>query len=685
MGAIPNPAILLCHPCPFPTEGYLGYILRLSENNGYRNPWNLYRLAGTGMRTGDPRTIGLNPAILATMIRGSVSDLQALSYRVPDDSSRRLWLLGHQVSRGHLLLARQKLCPKCVAEKGFIEAHWDLNLMIGCSDHRCLVVEACPACNEPLRFGRPGLLECRCGGDISKSELAPISRDDANLLAIVRAKIVGTSLTGGEIQTLPYRELMAMELRHMVKVLEVLGKHRLTADNSPNVNGEYQIIHAAAQVLKEWPTNFHSLLGDISSGSADDARTVTEGQFGSIYKSLFGRNGEYPPPAQSAFLRHAFIEFAMARWENEFVTDALMMQLRRLDPDRFLSHREWAARAGVCVTTATKYLKRNGRQTLLQWSRDRPTGVVVGENGPIPSVAPGKVFNLREAAGHLGIPRWLLSALKKSGVYESLQRGLLDFGFHEHDVSRFQQKMLGMTSNQRKLSLPRDQCQSVREVLGKSDTSRKTKEKFVHLLFSDELTSVGNEDGTVGGLLVNRADYDNFRDTHDKDSQRNSFTKVEAIKLLDCVNCGIIGHLMDKGLLCGTQTRQNTAIDKDSLQQFSQKYVSLKSVAKQMRVNARIILRYCDHKQVALLFTREGKPRTQSFISVADNAILRATGLPRLLNEVVKATPSYAYAYRPREPTLWHGQNRATLPPCLRRVLERHLSHESDSVEERVG
>src|SRR5271157_925506 len=43
-GAMTAP-LLVRHSAPFPTESLFGYILRLSEENGYTTPWSLFLLA----------------------------------------------------------------------------------------------------------------------------------------------------------------------------------------------------------------------------------------------------------------------------------------------------------------------------------------------------------------------------------------------------------------------------------------------------------------------------------------------------------------------------------------------------------------------------------------------------------------------------------------------------------------
>jgi hypothetical protein len=632
-----NSTLLLCHPQPYPTESYLGYILRLSDNNGYSSPSSLYRLAGV---TRLKRKTGLDSAILATMTHGSIPDLQAISYQTAGRYSSRVRLLGQEVNPKHLLFTTAKLCPECVAEKGFVEAHWDLKLMVGCPVHRRLAARVCPNCNKLLRHLRPGLLECRCGGDLLKSDLAPISSDDVSLLALIRSKILGTSLPDGEFLTLPHQELLAMNLRSMLIVIEVVGKHRLLADNRADVKDEYQIIQAAAQVLKEWPANFYTLLGDIGSLLPNGSSGGVGRQFKSICNALF-RNPLCSPPEHADFLRSAFVEFTTKHWDKGFATGALMKPLRKPDSDRFITMGEWAARAGVNVKTAANYLKKNGRQASLRRFHNGFVRVVVDKDNPIPSVILGKVFRLTEAAELLGIPKWLLSTLRSSEFYESHHRGPWGRGFHECDLNAFQQKLIGEALSQRQLRVPRNQCMSLRTILSNTgnETSRKDKEKFVRLLISKELIAVGNEDGTVGGLLVRRVDYDKFRETQIERCHRNYFVKMEVAKLLDCDE-SLIDYLVDSGLLRGSKMRRWTAVDKDSVRGFASKYISLNSLAKRAKVSVKTILRFCEEKQLTLVFPGEDQPRTRSFISVADGTILTANNPLGIVDEVVQTAPS---------------------------------------------
>lgn len=154
--------LLPLHPAPYPTESLIGYVLRLSETNGYASPWNLYQLAG--MRQNETRTTGIRVEKLAMIANHSSPQLEKLAFSPSTAHPRWARLLGHPIVPTDIEITKPKLCPQCVTEKGFVEAHWHLEIMVACPVHRCMALSACPKCGNALSWFRPGLLECKCGG-----------------------------------------------------------------------------------------------------------------------------------------------------------------------------------------------------------------------------------------------------------------------------------------------------------------------------------------------------------------------------------------------------------------------------------------------------------------------------------------------------------------------------------------
>src|ERR1019366_7679275 len=155
--------LLVRHPATNPTESLVGYALRLSEKNGYVSPWSLCQLAG--MRQRELQTAGIKIEKLAAVANRSVFELNRIAFS-PGDNRKLFSLLGHRLTSTDLSISQPSICPRCIAEKGFIEAHWHLKLMVACPSHQCVATSHCPNCAKRLRWFRPGLLECECGGNL---------------------------------------------------------------------------------------------------------------------------------------------------------------------------------------------------------------------------------------------------------------------------------------------------------------------------------------------------------------------------------------------------------------------------------------------------------------------------------------------------------------------------------------
>lgn len=73
--------ISIRHPAPNPTESLLGYVLRVSEGNGYSSPWSIYCLAG--MKSNERRASRVELEKLAKITNWPQEWLDAIAYSAP--------------------------------------------------------------------------------------------------------------------------------------------------------------------------------------------------------------------------------------------------------------------------------------------------------------------------------------------------------------------------------------------------------------------------------------------------------------------------------------------------------------------------------------------------------------------------------------------------------------------------
>jgi hypothetical protein len=324
--------LLVRHPAPYPTESLLGYVLRVSEDNGYSSPWSVYRLAG--LKSREMKAAGVRLEKLARVTNWPSEKLDAIAYSAPPGQPRSSRLLGLPVLPQELNLTHPRFCPRCVREKGFLEAHWDLALMVACPVHRCLLISSCPQCGHRLRWFRHGLLECECGGDLSDCELSSVSEAEASLLNMIQKQALAYPPNASNPMGLPQDQLMAMGMRSMLLAIRTIAKHRILADGTGDSKKDQDIVSAASRVLVEWPANFIALLEDIGRQLPADTSGGVGKQFGGIYRGLF-RNKGMGDSKHTEFLRVAFLDFAMNHWGRGYVDHKIIQKLGELAQNDF--------------------------------------------------------------------------------------------------------------------------------------------------------------------------------------------------------------------------------------------------------------------------------------------------------------------------------------------------------------
>ena len=606
--------LLVRHPAPFPTESLLGYILRLSEENGYMTPWSLLLLAQ--IRQHEARSSGMKVAKLAQVCNRPQTELQSISYRWPGDRLRSSRLLGHLLTPWELVVTRPKLCPECVAEKGFIEAHFDLALMTGCSVHRRSLLCRCPGCMNPLRWFRPGLLECRCGTSLRNASLPAISEAEADLLDIMRRKILGLAAGRDYASRLPSSYLEVMRLQPLLSVVAMLGRRRMVVDQDSDRRNPRRIVSAAASVLADWPNNFFRLLRGITEGMPKGYSTgVGRGRLSGIYRSLLSLR-RIKPTEQADFLRVAFLGFIRNDWRPDFIDQKLMKRLRNGQSERFISKAAFARRYGIDPRTAARFVEdQRVPSKTFRWGMEERK-LIDSAAARLSPTLPGKIYRTRQAAAMIGISGGLLKRLKANGDFEVNHQLRTKPGFHELDIEAFIQRLKRLAPPVSPADLSSPSYIRFAIVARGWYGSVEIKANIVRAVLSRELPVVGNVDGTVAGLLVS---YEGFqRLAHDERARANgsSRTIAEAASQLEC-NTRSVRRLVELGWLRARPTPKAFRVTGESIAEFKKRYVSLLSLARMTNSASWALERLCKRRNLPMLVARQpSKKSSQAFIRV---------------------------------------------------------------------
>ena len=609
-------SLLVRHPAPYPTESLVGYVLRLAEENGYASPWSVYSLAD--LKQNEIRTCGFNLEKLAAIINRSGSELADIRFSAPVNHPRWARLLGNSLVPMDLNILNPGLCPRCVADKGFIEAHWHLTLMVGCPVHECRPALHCPKCGKCLRLFRPGLLECACGGNLVDCNLPSLPKADAALLDILRRKVLGLPANDENPLSLPRDQLMAMNLRSMLHVVRTLGRHRLIADGSTSLKDERQLLSAAARVLLDWPKNFIILLLDVGKILQPSGRGGVRRQFEPIYGALF-KNRAVNPSQQTDFLRVAFLEFAENHWDRGYVDPKLLKQARGKVRSRFITQAEFAAQLGIHVLTASRLLKdRKIPSRRIQCGKSERILVDFSRNA-IPRTCPGRIYMERDAAKRTGLSVGVLRGLKNSGIFEFNHLLPTKGGYHELDIDAFTKRLLALAPPAGPASGNASEYITVKTVMSGHHDSPETKVDVVGALLARSLAIVGNSDGTIAGLLMDRAEYGRFVTAFRNRAAGDTMPSYIVEKHLHC-DASTVPGLLKKGLLEGHRSPTGLRITCESVEAFKTKYLSLASIANSIGTTCTRGLMHLSKKNGINLLSvpRTGRRAQQPFIRASD-------------------------------------------------------------------
>ena len=605
---------LVRHPRPYPTESLFGYILRLAEENGYPTPYGVLALIGFGKSRFECRRLPLRE--LARVAHRELHELERIAYYCSDP--RRYLVLGYPVAPHDLKRVNHpSLCPDCIRSAGFIEAHWDLDLMTGCPVHRTRLLSCCPKCHLRLRWLRPGQLGCTCGAMLARVDGPTLPDDEAELLDIIRRKVLGVPVSQQSSVGMPISGLSALSLRGLLSLMRVLAKFDFQLKSvHQQLDDPERVVKAAAHVLRSFPENFHKLLWTI--GEQYVPKRCGEGvrtQFDHIYTSIFKFRGGDPPQSRD-FLGSAFLDFAINQWGRGIVDAKMLHRLQSGIPKRFISPAEFRKRYGLGKRPGARVLAIKNIPTIKIRMGKRIYTRIDLQQLPESPTTPGRICTLLTAAAAIGVTQNVLSKLRASGHFEVkylARRG----GYHELDVKQFIERLLALNPNPMNKTLP-DDCITLYQARY-PETGEGTA-SIIRALLSGELRVVGNIDGTVRGLFVSRAEFQQLGRNERARQNGNARTLSEVEKEIHCQR-ECVPSLVESGLLNGWHTPTGLRISEESIARFKKKYVSLASIAHDIGRSARALKRYCAAGRIPMVVAKYWHGETeQAFIRLKDRS-----------------------------------------------------------------
>lgn len=580
-----RPRLLVRTPAQHSGESPVGFVLRVSEINGYDTPRYLFAIAGA--TRDETFTASLSMEKIAAVLGRDRE--QCAGYRASGETdSSRLHLNGHSLAARDFDVTAPKVCPECVREQGFIPSWTDLDLVDACPRHGRLLVTTCPACGEKLSWFRPAVLRCQCGAALDSARGALISAEHSSLLALVIAKAATSTHDAPSVPTLnpcgfPVAHFDKMTLRGLLSMLRSLARlSRLAGRRAQTMvasDANESVAAWAGWTCSRWPENLFSALRELVPVSNAAGRTVPlrrhmEGMYRVILKDIAAA-------PDIAFLRETFGAFSRSVETCPHL--ALPLALGPLP------------QLSVPPLAGPNVLPTKKRAS--------------GKRHRAPTLEGQRSFGVREVARRLDIPVSVLLYLRRVGHFEVHHKASRMVAFHEADVVAFETKVrafcaaaptLPATAPATVETLPLD------KVLNMNFKFEDGKGELVAAIFDRTFPCFAvPAELSLRGLLLDRDATLELIGRLRASAFGDAVTPAEVSKTLYCDPL-VIPSLVAAGHLVGQRHEAGLRISRDSVQRFAAEYCAVAELAKEFGTSSRALQQRVTTAGIEMFFFERG-------------------------------------------------------------------------------
>lgn len=264
---------------PYPHEDVIGFLMRVATRNHAAGPGELLaRVTGSPTAAVDIddvqglaqycRLTASEAANLSGIVRRGAG--QAIAWRIAGE-----WITKSAFVTPH----RAKICPRCLAEHGYISGAWELTFYTVCAEHGLQLVTRCPSCKRALKWERRHVDRCGCGCDLTQAESNPVDGSPAWLAwLIARRTEMLSSVLLGPADAASVDCLLNLSLDGLLKVVWFLGHcigdldrcHVAHGHAQPDIDDAQRIVDRAFALLRDWPRCLAAELVELSRRTASN-------------------------------------------------------------------------------------------------------------------------------------------------------------------------------------------------------------------------------------------------------------------------------------------------------------------------------------------------------------------------------------------------------------------------------
>lgn len=440
----------------------MGFILRLTESNGYDTPaWilELSRLNHNRFGYSCP-FVFRDPAGLtglSALTGVGLSELAKLTCpsAEADDAPREEQLFfGSPVPKYFIRVVDTKICPGCLRESNYCRKVWDLAAVTACPVHRAVLLDECPNCRRRVLWSRRAVSVCLCGFDWREANLLPLPESQLKVAGQTH-RLCGYQLPAGALDFDESNPILALDLKgFLANLFFIAGQYKNVAATKGRTvaarvrNSElHPDLSKAFAVFDNWPHNFREFL-EWRQKNNDDTLRSTESEtglyraFGRFYEGLYKESGT----GHFDLLRNAFTEYVAQHWSGGQVKEISKRSVMTgADVWKYVSKDEAKRQLRIDPLWLNRYIESGRLKAIVLKSGSLRKFLVEVSSLEKLKREFSRALSRRQAMARIGINKHSLMQLVRAGLLEALRGptadGSCDWKFSQDAIDALLENM----------------------------------------------------------------------------------------------------------------------------------------------------------------------------------------------------------------------------------------------------
>jgi predicted site-specific integrase-resolvase len=587
---------LLQKQTPMPDEIFMGYIIRLTEDNCCYDPKWIMSMAGIteGYWISEEVFKGdVDLSILCQMTGMTLQSLEGLLIPPIMGDSRNNRLFDQIIPRDVIMHKNPRVCPLCLKERGYCHKLWNILPVTCCPYHSIMLMDICPGCGKRITWSRTKVCICECGKDWKKIKLPQLKNADlalsSQIYELCGFKSDKAAFKYPLLEHLNLKELLTI-ITYFARIISLLKKSKKNiTPNWPTVN-VHSIFKESISIFDNWPNNYFKFLDFVQSNPQRKQSAGIDRDFGSLYLTLYKKFSS----EKYFFLTEAFEEYLHKHW-----TGGYLGTLKRIELDytkqTYISQNQTAKELNISFRRLAKLIAQGQLKAVIKNRGKNRILLISKESIDSYKKSLGHHISNYETQKRLGIGESTFKKLIKNKYIVPVRGPTVDgfpfWLFRPEEISLFQENF-GRHAIKKEIH-GNDAIMTISDILSKMLIRYAIDMKTViqGILDGKLIPYLCEQNFGLDKYIFLESDVIYFLNLTVTEKKSTYFNFREVASKLD-ISYDDVRFLINSGIIEADMTtvRGGKAVSRFSLEKFNEKYISSKCLVKAYKVKQKTLI-----------------------------------------------------------------------------------------------